>query len=83
VVADLLIKPKQQHGKNQNKNTGLFINCMDIVVVKQKINSSFFFVCLGLGFIGKNISTFVQFSILKSLQKLICTEIEIFFLPIL
>jgi hypothetical protein len=32
----LLIKPKQQHGKNQNKNTGLFINCMDFVVVRTK-----------------------------------------------
>jgi hypothetical protein len=38
-------KPKQQHGKtktttwkNQNKNTGLFINCMDFVVVRTKIN---------------------------------------------
>jgi hypothetical protein len=29
----LLIKAKQQHGKNQNKNTGFFINCMDFVVV--------------------------------------------------
>jgi hypothetical protein len=35
----LLIKAKQQHGKNQNKNTGLFINCMDFVVEP----------CLGLG----------------------------------
>jgi hypothetical protein len=33
VVAALLKQPKQQHGKNQNKNTGLFINCMDFVVV--------------------------------------------------
>jgi Ni,Fe-hydrogenase I cytochrome b subunit len=32
------IKGKQQHGKNQNKNTGLFINCMDFVVVHTKIN---------------------------------------------
>jgi hypothetical protein len=51
VVAALLIKPKTQHGKNQNKNTGLFINCMDFVVVrtkrKQKIKSSFFFRMLG------------------------------------
>jgi hypothetical protein len=31
VVVALLIKPKQQHGKN--KNTGLFLNCMDFVVV--------------------------------------------------
>jgi hypothetical protein len=38
VVAALLIKAKQQHGKNQNKNTGLFINCMDFVVVRTKIN---------------------------------------------
>jgi hypothetical protein len=38
IVAALLIKPKQQHGKNQNKNTGLFINCMDFVVVRTKIN---------------------------------------------
>jgi hypothetical protein len=36
VVAALLIKPKQ-HGKNQNKNTGLFINCMNFVV-RTKIN---------------------------------------------
>jgi hypothetical protein len=39
----LLIKAKQQHGKNENKNTGLFINCMDFVVVRTKIKSSFFF----------------------------------------
>jgi hypothetical protein len=26
VVAALLVKPKQKHGKNQNKNTGLVIN---------------------------------------------------------
>jgi hypothetical protein len=32
----LLIKAKQQHGKNENKNTGLFINCMDFVVVRTK-----------------------------------------------
>jgi hypothetical protein len=38
VVAALLVKPKQQHGKNQNKNTGLFINCMDFVVGRSKIN---------------------------------------------
>jgi hypothetical protein len=38
VVAALLIKAKKQHGKNQNKNTGLFINCMDFVVVHTKIN---------------------------------------------
>jgi hypothetical protein len=31
----LLIKPKQQYGKNQNKNTGLSINCMDFVVVHE------------------------------------------------
>jgi hypothetical protein len=34
VVAALLIKAKQQHGKNQNKNTGLFINCVDFFVVR-------------------------------------------------
>jgi hypothetical protein len=38
VVAALPIKPKQQHGKNQNKNTSLFIICMDFVVVRTKIN---------------------------------------------
>jgi hypothetical protein len=38
VVAALLIKAKHQHGKNNNKNTGLFINCMDFVVVRTKIN---------------------------------------------
>jgi hypothetical protein len=49
IVAALLIKPKQQHGKNQNKNTGLFINCMDFVVVRTKISKkNFFFVCLDL-----------------------------------
>jgi hypothetical protein len=42
VVASLLIKPKQQHGKNQNKNTGLFINWMDFVAVRTKINQSGF-----------------------------------------
>jgi hypothetical protein len=30
----LLIKAKQQHGINQNKNTGFFINCMDFVIVR-------------------------------------------------
>jgi hypothetical protein len=44
VVAALLIKPKQEHGKI--KNTGLFINCMDFVVVATQKTS--FFVCLGL-----------------------------------
>jgi hypothetical protein len=29
IVSALLIKAKQQHGKNQNKNTDLFINFMD------------------------------------------------------
>jgi hypothetical protein len=38
VVAALIIKPKQQHGKSKNKTTGLFINCMDFVVVRTKIN---------------------------------------------
>jgi hypothetical protein len=33
----LPIKAKQQHGKNENKNTDLFINCMDFVVVRTKI----------------------------------------------
>jgi hypothetical protein len=33
-----LIKAKQQHGRNENKNTGLFINYMDFVVVRTKIN---------------------------------------------
>jgi hypothetical protein len=42
----LLIKAKQQHGKNENKNAGLFINCMDFVVVTKmnKKKSSYFFV---------------------------------------
>jgi hypothetical protein len=31
-------KAKQKHGKKSNKNTGLFINCMDFVVVRTKIN---------------------------------------------
>jgi hypothetical protein len=48
----LLIKAKHQHGKYHNKNTGLFINCMDFVVVRTKINKKkiviFFFVMLGL-----------------------------------
>jgi hypothetical protein len=30
VVAALLIKSKQQHGKNQNRNTGLFIRSLKI-----------------------------------------------------
>jgi hypothetical protein len=38
----LLIKPKQQHGKNQNKNTGLFKNCMGFVVMRIKANKKFF-----------------------------------------
>jgi hypothetical protein len=53
VVAALLIKAKHQQGKNDNKNTGLFINCMDFVVVHTKINKKyyrhFFLLCLGLG----------------------------------
>jgi hypothetical protein len=32
----LLIKAKQQHGKNEYKNTGLFEICMDFVVVRTK-----------------------------------------------
>jgi hypothetical protein len=45
VIAALLIKAKQQYGKNQNKNTGLFINCMVLLlcVPKQtKIKRHFF-----------------------------------------
>jgi hypothetical protein len=38
VVAALLIKAKHQHGKNHNKNTGLFINCMDFVIERTKIS---------------------------------------------
>jgi hypothetical protein len=38
VVAALLIKPKQQYEKKLNKNTGLFLNCMDFVDVRTKIN---------------------------------------------
>jgi hypothetical protein len=36
--------------KNVNKNTGLFLNCMDFFAVRTKINKkkwSFFFVMLG------------------------------------
>jgi hypothetical protein len=40
VVVALLTKPKQQHGKNQNKNTGLFINCMGFVVGRTKLQKS-------------------------------------------
>jgi hypothetical protein len=48
VAAALLIKAKQQHEINQNKNTGFLINCMDFVVVGTKINiSSFFYRMLG------------------------------------
>jgi hypothetical protein len=46
VVAALLIKAKQQYGKNQNKHTGLFINCIDFIVVRTKIKKK----CLGLGY---------------------------------
>jgi hypothetical protein len=46
-VAALLIKSKQQHGKNQNKNN----NCMDFAAVHTKINKkqnrNFFKLCLG------------------------------------
>jgi hypothetical protein len=38
MLSFMLIKAKQQHGINQNKNTGFFINCMDFVVVRTKIN---------------------------------------------
>jgi hypothetical protein len=52
VVAAVLIKAKYQHSKNDNKNTGLFINCMGVVVVRIKINNekyrNFFLLCLGL-----------------------------------
>jgi hypothetical protein len=51
VVAALLIKAKQQHGINQNKNTGFFITCMDFDVVRTKKTKNkivIFFVCLGL-----------------------------------
>jgi hypothetical protein len=48
----LLIKAKQQHGKNENKNTGLFINCMDFVegskINKKKSRHFYFLLCLGL-----------------------------------
>jgi hypothetical protein len=49
VVAALPIIVKHQYGKNHNKNTGLFINCMDFVVVRTKINKKlyrhFFLLC--------------------------------------
>jgi hypothetical protein len=52
VVAALLIKAKQQHGINRNKNTGFFYKlngfCCFAYQNKQKINSSFFFLRLGL-----------------------------------
>jgi hypothetical protein len=38
-------KSKQQHGKNENKNTGLFINCMDFVS-----NRHFFCYAWALGY---------------------------------
>jgi hypothetical protein len=41
VVAALLIKAKQQHGKNQNKNTGLNGFWCCAYQNKQKIKSSF------------------------------------------
>jgi hypothetical protein len=50
VVAALLIKAKYQQWKDDNKNTGLFKNCMDFVSVRTKINKKnrhFFFVMLG------------------------------------
>jgi hypothetical protein len=34
------IKAKQQHGKNENKITGLFIKCIDFAVVRTKINKN-------------------------------------------
>jgi hypothetical protein len=33
-------KSKTTHGKNKNKNTDLFINYMDFVVVRTKINKN-------------------------------------------
>jgi hypothetical protein len=61
----LLIRLKQQHGKNQNKNTGLFINCMDFVVVRtninKKLNRLFFVVCLGFEVI-RSFWSFVGFT---------------------
>jgi hypothetical protein len=39
-VAALLIKAKQQHEKNHHKNTGLFINCIDFVVVRTRIKKN-------------------------------------------
>jgi hypothetical protein len=53
----LLIKATQQHGKNENKNTGLFINCME------KIKSSFFFVMLGLGLQEKTTNILMDFTV--------------------
>jgi hypothetical protein len=47
----LQIKAKHQNVKYHNKNTGLFINCIDFVVVRSKINKKeivIFFVMLGL-----------------------------------
>jgi hypothetical protein len=35
-------KSKKKHGKNENKNTGWFINCMDFVVVRTKKKRNFF-----------------------------------------
>jgi hypothetical protein len=32
------MKAKQQHGKNVNIYTGLFLNCMDFFAVRTKIN---------------------------------------------
>jgi hypothetical protein len=50
----LLIKAKHQHGKNYNKNTGLFINCMDFVVVRTKINKEkiVIFFCYAWALVG-------------------------------
>jgi hypothetical protein len=44
------MKAKQKHGKNENQNTDLFINCIDFVVVRTKIKKYkivIFFVMLG------------------------------------
>jgi hypothetical protein len=70
-LAALLIKPKQQHEKNQNKNTGLFINCMDFVVVRTKINKNERRSHQDLidGFFGNSKLLFITFHIKKTCYK--------------
>jgi hypothetical protein len=51
VVAALLIKAKYQQWKTDNKNTGLFINCMDFVVERTKINKKKIVIFIRTGFI--------------------------------